>query len=65
MNTFFQAVESIAIISMLTDTAEASILVVNAVGFTVTGCGSNRTCVYYGGLTCKITVTQIFICLTT
>lgn len=61
MATFFQAVESIAIVATQTDTAETSILVVNTVGFTVTGCSPNRTCICYGGFICKMTETAVHL----
>lgn len=61
MATFFQAVESIAIVAAQTDAAETPSLVVNTAGFTVTGCSPNRTRICYGGLTCKLRETAVHL----
>lgn len=57
VGTFFQAVQSIAIVATQTDAAKTPSLVVNTAGFTVTGCSPSRTCICYGGLTCKMAET--------
>lgn len=61
VGTFFQAVESIAIVATQTDAAKPPSLVVNTAGFTVTGCSPSRTCICYGGLTCKMAETFVHL----